>query len=422
MRVLVVAWFYPPVTTSEAIVTYKLLSNSKFEYDVLTSSSRLWSYNIDTNLTASNIRVHTIDVCDLNVFADRCVEFYEKNQEKNQYDYVMIRSYPPESQQVGLRLKKKYPSIKLISSFGDPMGKNPYEIDAYIDKNRIKWYKKFYERNPNIFIEIFCLFTSNKLLRMLRRLRMTEKSVFELSDFLIFPSENQAKYSLDKKYEQMKNKVIVIPHSYMNNLYGLKKSTHKNEKFTFSYLGHLDAYRSPEIIIKAVKRLKEKRPDLISGIRVEFIGNVPQDMIDMVQVFFLGDVIEFKKPVDYFESLKIMTESDCLLHIDASFYQVCRFPIFFAAKIADYIGAKKHILGITPEYSTADTILRSLNCTVVNVNWFNLEEKVEELCGEIIKIIEEKPQIRMDAIDQYNAENVAEIFDNRVLINQNRGR
>ena len=50
MKIFVASWFYPPVTTSEALVTYKLFSNSKHEYYVCSASSKQWSYNSDTEL------------------------------------------------------------------------------------------------------------------------------------------------------------------------------------------------------------------------------------------------------------------------------------------------------------------------------------------------------------------------------------
>ena len=44
-RILVITWFYPPVNSSEGLVTYKLLNNSIYKYDVFTQKkSSSWSY------------------------------------------------------------------------------------------------------------------------------------------------------------------------------------------------------------------------------------------------------------------------------------------------------------------------------------------------------------------------------------------
>ena len=50
-KILVITWFYPPVNSSEGLVTYKLLNNSRYEYDVFTQkNSASWSYGNNDNL------------------------------------------------------------------------------------------------------------------------------------------------------------------------------------------------------------------------------------------------------------------------------------------------------------------------------------------------------------------------------------
>ena len=44
MNIFVASWFFPPATSSEGIVTYKLLRNSQHQYDVCSSTSRQWGY------------------------------------------------------------------------------------------------------------------------------------------------------------------------------------------------------------------------------------------------------------------------------------------------------------------------------------------------------------------------------------------
>ena len=45
-KILVISWFYPPVNSSEGLVTYKLLRKSKNQFDVFTQKKiDLWSYS-----------------------------------------------------------------------------------------------------------------------------------------------------------------------------------------------------------------------------------------------------------------------------------------------------------------------------------------------------------------------------------------
>ena len=40
-KILVISWFYPPINSSEGLVTYKLLRNSKLQYDVCMQESNV---------------------------------------------------------------------------------------------------------------------------------------------------------------------------------------------------------------------------------------------------------------------------------------------------------------------------------------------------------------------------------------------
>ena len=65
MRFFVASWFFPPSTSSEGIVTYKLFRNSQHEYDVCSSQSTLWSYQHKLEISANNIKVFPVDTNEL---------------------------------------------------------------------------------------------------------------------------------------------------------------------------------------------------------------------------------------------------------------------------------------------------------------------------------------------------------------------
>ena len=59
-RILVISWFFPPINSSEGLVTYKLLNNSKLKYDVYTQkNNNLWSY-INTEELKINKNINPI--------------------------------------------------------------------------------------------------------------------------------------------------------------------------------------------------------------------------------------------------------------------------------------------------------------------------------------------------------------------------
>ena len=105
-KILVITWFYPPVNSSEGLVTYKLLNNSKYEYDVFTQkNSASWSYgNKETLENKDNVNSIFAKSNNLKDWKKEAIEYFKNNKDK--YDIVMTRSMPPESHEVGLKIKK----------------------------------------------------------------------------------------------------------------------------------------------------------------------------------------------------------------------------------------------------------------------------------------------------------------------------
>ena len=136
MNVFVASWFFPPTTSSEGIVTYKLLRNSAHNYDVCCSTSRQWSYSSVMNtIEEKNITVYSVETDAIEEWQKWTIEQFEKLYNERQYEYIMTRSTPPESIVIGREIKKRHPEIKWIASLADPVANNPYELKAYITDN-----------------------------------------------------------------------------------------------------------------------------------------------------------------------------------------------------------------------------------------------------------------------------------------------
>lgn len=157
------------------------------------------------------------------------------------------------------------------------------------------------------------------------------------------------------------------------------------------------------------------KADLADRLEIQLYGN----MSDKEKVYLLDnellDIIQIKKPVDYRTSLAIMKESDWLIHIDANLSGVLDENIFFAAKLADYIGAGKPIFGITMFDGAGADVIRDVNGLTVSYT-------ADEIRNYLYLIVYKNYTIQMESgknKEQYNAVNVAARFDefvkNRVL-------
>ena len=251
-------------------------------------------------------------------------------------------------------------------------------------------YKKRYYNAYNIYVE---------------QKNILENQIIMYADNIICNNEYQKKYMIEKNQIDFEKKVLVLPHSYDSSLYG-KKASHKNKKIVFTYIGHLDDIRTPKLLFKAIKRLKELDNNLSERVEFNFYG----DMSDSDKLYVLNnellDLIKFNKPIKYIESLNIMQKSDWLIHIDANLFDIIDENIFFAAKLADYLGSGRNIMGITMLDGASADLLRINNALLVTYS-------IDDIFNYLYNIIYNNYSVKMneEARKQYDAKKVAKDFD-----------
>lgn len=401
MKIFVASWFYPPVTTSEALVTYKLFSNSKHEYYVCSASSKQWSYNSDTELKSDNVKQFIIDTDSFDVFIDETIKKYKELSKEIKFDAIMTRSMPPESQKVGLKIKEEEPDIPWIVSLADPIGNNPYETLDNLVYNRHRIVRNAYFHAPHYFIEHFSKYARNPYTKKLGDLAKLEKEVVNKANVVIVPTMEQGNYIM--YFNNSIEKCLVVPHSYDKKLYP-KVDGKKEDKFVFSFIGHTDKLRSLEPMVRALKLLKELNPEFLDKIHIRLLGNIPMDIQNMIYVFFLQDVISVEGTCNYYESLEIMEKSDCLIHVDANFPTLDNGSIFFAAKIADYLGAGKPIMGITNPNTPAGKIITATGGVCPGY-------EPMDIAKAMLGIVNNTPKLNKEEAEKYDAVNVAKAYD-----------
>ena len=408
-RILVISWFYPPVNSSEGLVTYKLIKSSKFNYDVFTQKNNsLWSYSNEDYLPESkNVNTIFAKADNLDTWVKEAIEYYKLNIDK--YDIVMTRSMPPESHKIGLEIKKLNPTVKWIASFGDPIAENPYTKIAisYDSPHKIKYCAKLRGIfSPKRIVKsiMFNIRYKKQQNFYLKKDLKLQNSIFKKADTLIFNSSYQKDYMLNKYNDETVNKSLILNHSFDETLYPKKEK--QNNKIQFCYVGHLDGIRSPAILFDAIKELNEANPDLKDKTVFEFYGN----MTDKDKLFIINneltDIIKVKKPVSYLESLDIMQKSDWLLQIDANISSIIDKNIFFAAKLADYIGTGNKIFGITMLEGISADILRNLNAVITSYS-------SQEIKNYLYLIIYNNYNIELNKAfqNEFNSTFVANVFD-----------
>lgn len=408
-RILVISWFYPPVNSSEGLVTYKLLKASQYSYDVFTQKNNaLWSYgNKDTLPEAKNVNSIFAKAKSLNDWMLEAVEYYRENIDK--YDIVMTRSMPPESHKIGLKLKEINPKLKWIASFGDPIANNPYT--EYSITYASPYSTKVCKSIKGIISPKRIVKNTIFKIRYKRLHKFYQKKDFKLQDLtfkkadcLIFNSTYQKDYMLNGYNSEISKKALILYHSFDLSLY--PKIRNDNDKIKISYIGLLDNIRNPYRLFDAIRILNEDDPDLSKKVVFEFYGNISDSDKLFIINYELTDVIKIKKPVSYLKSLEIMQNSDWLLLIDANISNIINKNIFFAAKLADYMGTGNKIFGITMLDGISADILRKLNAITTSYS-------TQEIKNYLWLIIYNNYTIKMNDSfrSEFDSKKIAKKFD-----------
>ena len=415
-RILVITWFYPPVNSSEAQLTAKLLKSSGYSYDIFTQGrSEAWSYGRDAELPDfGNQRSIVAASGELKSWVDEAVRFFDEH--RNDYDLVMTRSMPPECHLAGLQIKRRFPSVQWIASFGDPIRRNPFEI-----LGGCLW-SPFSLRNPlnqnrclrfrlsplRMLRDAFWTLRHVPAVKLRRALGSIETNTLRLADRLIFNNASQQRYMLGNG--AWHDKAVILRHSYDPSLYPKTSHDGPHPKLRFVFLGQLNAIRTAQPLLQALRALKESRPDLPERAEFLFYGAMSDADLASILRLELGDVVQVRKAVSYRQSLAEAAEADWLVHIDGNIGAVCEENVFFAGKLADYFGAGKPILAITMAEGDAADCLRRAGTLLLSYS-------VNEIKQALYQIICRGKTIRMDKdyLQDFSAARVAAILDEKVV-------
>ena len=425
-RILVFSWFYPPINSSEGLVSFKLLNTSKFEYDVFTQKSvESWSYGSSMNFrNRPNVRSIYAQSTTIADWEQEAYRYFTAH--RGEYDLIMTRSMPPEVHAVGIRIKKNFPTVQWIASFGDPIKNNPFYHIGYDLfpscsmgnlQNRNKGLR-FRFSPKRIAKDWLWHMRYPNTVRTRRRLIRIEDTTIALADRLVFNDSSELRLMTRTKSARAKS--VVIRHSYDESLFPAppQSETPPRKKQRFVFLGQLNFIRKGEPLLRGIKELRDSVDDLAERAEFIFYGDMPESDMAYIVRNGLTDVVRYEKPVPYRESLRIMRQADWVIHIDADTRAVTRENVFFAGKLADYFGAGTRILAVTMQQGDVVDALRRAGALVLSYSAGEIKEY-------LYLILYQGWDVRMnrDYTSRYDARHVAEEFD-RVVIGslENRKR
>lgn len=191
--------------------------------------------------------------------------------------------------------------------------------------------------------------------------RHLEAKVFRHADLLVFTSAQTVDLVFRGAHAPLGDKARVLPHAFDPSQYP-EIDEPRGERLVLRYVGGFYGRRTPEPLLAALRVIVARSPAALEGVTVELIGSMPARMATAVRSADLPDgLVRILPRVDYRTSLAAMRSADVLLVIDAP----AETSVFLPSKLVDYAGARRPMLGLTPEGAAAD-LLRRLGAPVVD--------------------------------------------------------
>jgi hypothetical protein len=234
----------------------------------------------------------------------------------------IITTGPPHSVHlIGLKLKKKNPSMKWIADFRDPWS----EWDLLDTLSLSRWAKA--------------------------RHKFLERTVLQQADRVI----TIAPYHVALFEKLGRRKVDLITNGFDEDDFG-KVIHSRTNKFTIRHVGVVDELRDPRPVMRAIKEIIMVNPEFKQWVVIEFIGNVNSAFKKYVeQDDVLKEVTNFVDSIPHNELLKLYGKTDLQLLVLA--YSAIA-PGNLPGKFFEYLASGNPILAIGPINGDAADVLK----------------------------------------------------------------
>jgi len=267
---------------------------------------------------------------------------------------------PWQSHLVGLKIKQFRRRVRWVASFSDPWADNPYITESC-------------EVPQEVIVQ--------------------ERSVIAAADALVFNTKEAADLVMRKYPFELQEKSHVIPHILDMELLRLieRERYRQTDRLRLLHAGSL--YGGQRLSVGLFEALRDlrKRNLVDRDIEIRFIGDIPENVVELVRSYGLVDCVSWITPLFHIPTLREMFAADVLLVMDANFP---RSP-FLPSKVVDYLMFDKPILGLTPADSATCRFLKGIGYRSVEPN------DVRAIRAMILNLLEEWKTQRLKPTTQH---------------------
>lgn len=227
------------------------------------------------------------------------------------------------------------------------------------------------------------------------------ENTLKRADVICSTSEDMAKETIKYCNKKLEN-IVITPFGVDTNLFNIKKEILHNDVITVGVAKNLKPVYGIDLLLKAVKLLKDEREDIKIIIMVAGDGVERRNLEDLSKELEIGEIVNFLGNIDNIKIPEIMNEMDivCLPSYEESFgvaaveASSCGRPV-----LASYVGGLKE--------------------TVIDgYNGFHFKKgDVKDIKDKLVKLIDDKESMkimgqngRKMACSKYDWENNAQIM------------
>ena len=383
-KILVIPGGFVPYNDTVTLLSYKHLRSLDAEMDVIALKGKedeglAQSLKEDENFKKFNIEYFgyyddtvatyerkNVVSCFFN-FIKYC--FYAKNKAKEKkYDVVYTSSIPSFTHLSGYLIKKMLKDdIVWIASFSDPLYKSPYkkDLESFKEYNIIQ--------KIGFFVYIWIYMNG-----------MYEKIAQKYADKVLYICKEQKEFMVSHypNKEELNKKAMVIPLNYIKDwsIYKdlLIKNKTKNKKKIISHFGRIYGLRKIDLVLHAIKELKEEIPNLSEKLVFEQYGQILDRYVNMIEELNIGDIFKCFDKISYKDVMDKMHKSDALALYD-TFVKEDEMQPYLPSKSLEYLLLKKDLLILAQKNSPTYRIFNSYGykCTDNDVN--SIKERIKEI-------------------------------------------
>lgn len=211
-----------------------------------------------------------------------------------------------------------------------------------------------------------------------------EKIAQKHADKVIYICDEQKNFMLShyRNKEELEKKAMIIPLNYIKDwhIYSELISTKevKNTPKVVSHFGRIYGLRKIDVVLKALKELKEEIPHLEELIVFKQYGQILDRYLKMVKEYKLENIFKSYDRISYQEVMEKMKNSDVLALYD-TFVDNDEIQPYLPSKSLEYLLLKKDLFIIAQKSSPTYRIFRAYGYTCNDNDVEEVKKRIKEI-------------------------------------------